>query len=67
MKKDRLLSLALALSMALTGCGPKQAESEGAKTYTGSAQGNNGPVKVEVVAVYITKKEVTNRKNGDNP
>ena len=67
MKKDRLLSLALALSMALTGCGPKQAESEGAKTYTGSAQGNNGPVKVEVVVENGGVNAVTVTEHGETP
>ena len=67
MKKDRLLSLALALSMALAGCGPKQAESEGAKTYTGSAQGNNGPVKVEVVVENGGVNAVTVTEHGETP
>ena len=67
MKKDRLLSLALVVSMALAGCGPKQTESEGAKTYTGSAQGNNGPVKVEVVVENGGVNAVTVTEHGETP
>ena len=56
MKHNRFLGLALALSLMLTGCsgttnGSNDTASTGsitAGTYSGSADGNNGPVTVEV-------------------